>query len=266
MKAAPAVVTTLQLESTLDAFHRERFWLLQPAGRGHRAGMDAMVLASAVPPGFPGKLADLGAGAGAAGFAVVSRCSQASAVLIERDRAIAELAATSIGLEQNSHLKDRLSVVVADVTLAGSKRVSAGLADRSFDFAIMNPPFNDSADRRSPDQLKRDAHVMDHGMLDAWIKTAAAILRPDGGFAVIARPASLQVILTACQGRFGNLQLKPVHAQPDGEAIRIVVRGKRGSRAALAVAPPLILHDRGKQAFTSETDDLCNGRGTLFGD
>ncbi len=266
MKPAQAVGEPREIDTTLDAFHRERFWLLQPAGRGHRAGMDAMVLASAVPSGFSGTLADLGAGAGAAGFAVISRCPQASAVLIERDPVMAELASSSIGLEQNADLGDRLSVLVADVTLSGNKRGSAGLADRSFDYAVMNPPFNDDADRRSPDELKRDAHVMVGGMLDAWIKTAAAILRPGGGFALIARPASLGAILTACEGRFGGLQLKPVHAQADGEAIRIVVRGRRGSKAALAITPPLILHDKDKKGFTALADDLCNGRQTLFAD
>ncbi|TIW14778.1 MAG: methyltransferase, partial [Mesorhizobium sp.] len=51
---------------TVDAFHRGRFWLVQPSQGGHRAGMDAMMLAAAVPSGFSGRLADFGAGAGAA--------------------------------------------------------------------------------------------------------------------------------------------------------------------------------------------------------
>ncbi|TIT88992.1 MAG: methyltransferase, partial [Mesorhizobium sp.] len=50
---------------TVDAFHRGRFWLVQPRS-GHRAGMDAMMLAAAVPSSFAGRLADFGAGAGAA--------------------------------------------------------------------------------------------------------------------------------------------------------------------------------------------------------
>jgi tRNA1(Val) A37 N6-methylase TrmN6 len=71
---------------TLDAFHRGRFHLLQPAERGHRAGMDAMMLAAAVPSAFAGRLADFGAGAGAAGLAVLSRCAGARALLVERSR------------------------------------------------------------------------------------------------------------------------------------------------------------------------------------
>jgi len=68
---------------TVDAFHRGRFWLVQPR-TGHRAGMDAMMLAAAVPSAFAGRLADFGAGAGAAGLAVLSRCPEAEVVLDER--------------------------------------------------------------------------------------------------------------------------------------------------------------------------------------
>lgn len=55
---------------TLDVFHRGAFHLVQPALKGHRSGVDAMILASAVPNGFAGRVADLGSGAGAAGLAV----------------------------------------------------------------------------------------------------------------------------------------------------------------------------------------------------
>ena len=31
------------ISETIDAFHRGRFHVIQPKGRGHRAGMDAML-------------------------------------------------------------------------------------------------------------------------------------------------------------------------------------------------------------------------------
>ena len=69
------------VETTLDAFHRGDFHVVQPS-RGHRSGMDAMMLAAAVPSSFAGRLADLGAGAGAAGLAVASRCTGWTVVLV----------------------------------------------------------------------------------------------------------------------------------------------------------------------------------------
>ena len=57
-------MTREQAAQTLDAFHRGNFWLVQPKGVGHRAGVDAMILAASVPSDFSGKLADFGAGGG----------------------------------------------------------------------------------------------------------------------------------------------------------------------------------------------------------
>ena len=64
-----APFSSLPYGETLDAFHRGAFYLVQPSAKGHRSGIDAMILASAVPADFKGKVADLGAGAGAAGLA-----------------------------------------------------------------------------------------------------------------------------------------------------------------------------------------------------
>lgn len=249
---------------TIDSFHRGRFRLVQPS-RGHRAGMDAMILAAAVPGSFSGWLADLGAGAGAAGLAVASRCSQARIRLVERSPQMAECARRGLTLPENRELAGRVDVLEADVTLSGRARVEAGLADRSFDFAIMNPPFNAPADRATPDELKRLAHVMEDGLLEGWLRTAAAIVVPRGGLAVIARPALLHALISAIGARFGSAALIPVHPRADAPAIRIVVRAWRGARRALEIHPPLVLHDEAGKLLP-QADAIINGRASLFGD
>src|SRR5262245_32922512 len=90
---------------TLDAFHRGRFWLVQPKGTGHRAGMDAMMLAAAVPSDFSGRLADFGAGAGAAGLAVAARCPEAQVVLVENSAEMVAFAERTVGHPENGHLR-----------------------------------------------------------------------------------------------------------------------------------------------------------------
>ena len=57
-------------------------------------------------------------------------------------------------------------MLAADVALTGKARAAAGLADGAFDFAIMNPPFNAEHDRATPDELKREAHVMPDGLFE----------------------------------------------------------------------------------------------------
>jgi tRNA1(Val) A37 N6-methylase TrmN6 len=251
---------------TLDAFHRGRFWLVQPRGTGHRAGMDAMMLAAAVPSDFSGRLADFGAGAGAAGLAVAARCSAAEIVLVENSAEMVAYAERTIAHPENSHLGDRVSIVAADVSLSGKARAAAGLGDGAFDFAIMNPPFNAHYDRATPDQLKRGAHVMPENLFELWLRSAAAIVKPRGGVAIIARPQSIGEILAALAGRFGKIEIRPIHPRPDVAAIRIVVRGVRASRAGLSLMPPLFLHEAGSHRFTAAADDINNGRASLFGD
>ena len=116
-------------DRTLDAFHRGAFWLVQPSETGHRAGMDAMMLAAAVPSGFVGRLADLGAGAGAAGLAVAARCPGAQVVLVENAPEMLSFAEKTVAHPANAHLRRRISVVAADAALSGKARAAAGLPD-----------------------------------------------------------------------------------------------------------------------------------------
>lgn len=249
---------------SIDAFHRGRFHLVQWKGRGHRAGLDALLLAAAVPAGFSGTVADLGAGAGAAGLAVAARSPEARVTLVENSSDMICCARQSIALPQNASLSGRVSILEADVTLAGRARVAAGLADNAFDFVLTNPPFNDPRARPSPDPLRASAHAMPSGGLATWIRTAAAIVRPDGFLAMIARPEALQEILAAMAGRFGAIDLLPVHTHPRKDAIRIVLRARKGSRRGLALRPGLQVHAAEGSAPTPEALRLLNGDADLF--
>ena len=224
-----------------------------------------MILAAAVPEGFDGALADFGAGAGAAGMAVAARCPKARVTLVENDPVMADFARRTIAHEKNAAFSSRLSVLEADVSLSGKARVNSGLCDRSFDYVIMNPPFNSPRDRATPDALKASAHVMAEGMFEAWLRTAAAVLRPGGKMAVIARPASLKEILIACEGRFGALRIMPILPRPTEAAIRILITGVKGSRAGLSIEPPLVLHGESGNGFSARAEAVINGEADVFG-
>jgi len=241
---------------TVDAFHRGAFHLVQPAKGAHRAGIDAMLLAACVPAKeAPFKVADFGAGAGAAGLAVASRCTHASITLIERDALMVDCARKTLALEQNAKLADRISLEQADI-----KSLPNGAApENHFDWVIMNPPFNDASDRQTPHEVKSGAHVMEEGLFEVWLRKAATVLHAKGSFALIARPQSLNVILEAADRRFGALQLTPVYPREGEDAIRILVRGTKGSKKRLELNPPLILHEGEGRGFSEEAERLVNG-------
>lgn len=246
---------------TVDAFHRGRFHLVQPVGRGHRAGMDAMLLASLVVDDRPIRVADLGAGAGAAGLAVANRLPGASVVLVERSPDMAAFARKSLALPANEAFFGRAEVIEADVTLTGRARVAAGLPDDSFHHVIMNPPFNDPGDRKTPDALKAEAHAMTENLFDRWIRTAGAIMIPGGQLSLIARPQSIAEIIAACGRRFGGLEITAIHPREGENATRILVTAIKGSRARLQLRAPLLMHDNpDSHAFARVVDDLNNGR------
>lgn len=247
-------------DETIDGFHRGNFYVVQPRLCGHRSGMDAMLLAGLVPNHFKGRLVDLGAGAGAAGLAVASRCFEAHVTLVERSSFMASYARKTLMLKQNEKLASRVCLLEADITLKGKARSEVGLIDNVFDFAIMNPPFNSPTDRKTPDAQKYEAHVMSETMFDDWLRSAAAIVKPGGYLGLIARPQSLANILHALDGRFGNVCVIPIHSRVKTAAIRILVYAKRGSRAALSLLPALVVHEGDDHSFSPRVDAINNGR------
>lgn len=245
---------------TIDSFHRGRFFVVQPRGQGHRSGMDAMLLASLVFSDKPCRVADLGAGAGAAGMAVASRLEMAEVVLVERSPLMTDYARRSIGLDDNRRITERVSVIETDVALAGRARVAAGLADDSFDHVIMNPPFNDASDRQTPDALKAEAHAMSGALFETWIRTAGAIMKPGGQLSLIARPESIAEIVAACGRRFGGIEVTALHPRQGENAVRILVTAIKQSRARLVMRAPLVMHEEDTHRFSPFVDDLNNGR------
>ncbi|MBB5538604.1 tRNA1(Val) (adenine(37)-N6)-methyltransferase [Rhizobium giardinii] len=252
-------MTTAKSE-TVDSFHRGQFHVIQPLGQGHRSGMDAMLLASLVASDKPLRVADLGAGAGAAGMAVASRLENAQVLLVERSPLMAEFARKSLALAQNERFSSRASVLEADVALTGRARVAAGLPDDTFDHVIMNPPFNHASDRKTPDALRAEAHAMSDGLFDIWIRTAGAIMKPGGQLSLIARPESIAEIIRACGRRFGGIEITALHPRTGENAVRILVTAIKQSRARLALRAPLIMHEDGTHKFSAFVDDLNNGR------
>lgn len=244
---------------TRDAFLGGRLVLSQPP-KGHRAGTDAALLAAALSPGADDTVFDLGAGVGAAGLALAARVPGCRVVLVELDPAIAALARGNV--EANG-LSARVAVIEADVTAPARQRTAAGLAPNSAGMVMMNPPFHlPGAVRASPDAYRRQAHVLPAATDEAWIRAAAALLRPGGVLALIHRADALPRLLTALAGRFGDIRLKPVSPRAEAAATRLIVRAVKGSRALPVLLPPLVLHEP-PGGFTATAEALHRGTAAI---
>jgi tRNA1(Val) A37 N6-methylase TrmN6 len=217
--------------------------LLRQPERGHRAGTDAVLLAAAA--GAPsGLMVDLGAGVGTVGLAVALRSPVLRVKLVEIDAASAARARENVAL---NGLADRVEVVEGDA-LSGSVRREKGLEGVQADLIVTNPPwYAPGRFRTSPEPDRARAHTGlesqdDPDGLAAWLRAAAAMLKPGGKLVAILHGGQLPELLAASRGRFGGLCILPVHPRADDDAARLLVCGVRGSRAPLRLRPGLVLH------------------------
>ena len=254
-----SAVSKPDLNTTIDGFLDNSFFVSQSAKGPHRAGLDAVLLAATVPEDAKGRVADFGAGCGVAGMAVAQRCKGVTVDLVEINAGALEHARRSVGLVQNAHLADRLKVIDADLTAKGEDRISAGLLENTYDHIIANPPYNDDAFQPSPDPDRAFAHAMEPNMLEKWVKTAAHVARAKANLTLILRPASMGDLLGALGSRFGSVKIKPIHATERLPALLMLVQAVKGGRAPLEIQMPLVL--RGMDGnMRAEVEEIMRGR------
>lgn len=249
-------------ETTTDAFHAGAFEIVQPAKTGHRAGLDALLLAACVPESATGTLADLGAGTGAAGFAALNLNRDIDLISVELNEQMYGMLQNSVALLANHDFRARIQTLNSDVTKSGAARLKQGLNENSVDHVIMNPPYNTDRHRSPPDPTKAQAYMIGEGGIDAWFRTASAILKPGGTLSMIYRAENLSDILACSQGRFGGLEILPIHSRAEEAARRILVRSVRGSRAPLAILPGLVVHNADGE-FTDKVRAIFDGEARL---
>ena len=249
--AAPGIVPTAMLGGRLQ--------LYQSAG-GHRAGTDAVLLAAAAEPDAGARIVDVGSGVGTVGLALALREPSASVLLVEVVPESAALARRNVAL---NGLAGRAAVAELDLFDRDARAAWAGTAS----LVVSNPPFFEAGTTRpSPDTAKRSAHSLagagapvSHG---DWLRAALSFLAPQGRLVMIHRPDALAALLAASDGRLGNIVVRPVYARAEGPAIRILFGGVAGSRAPLALAEPLVLHDA-NGVFRPDVEAMHRGAGTL---
>jgi tRNA1(Val) A37 N6-methylase TrmN6 len=230
---------TADSETSEDAILGGRLRVRQPL-RGHRVGHDAILLAAATCARASERAIELGAGVGAAAFAIAARVPALKVTLVEVDPALCALARHNARLNR---LEDRVSVFDADAESIDSLK-SAGLSPENFDRVLMNPPFHDVRRHNvSPDPGRRLAHSGEAGLLKRWVASAAWLLKPNGVLVLIWRADSLDDVIETLQPVFGAIAVLPVHPREDSAPIRVLVRAEKGGSGSRKSYPPLVLND-----------------------
>ncbi|SHM11886.1 tRNA1(Val) (adenine(37)-N6)-methyltransferase [Roseibium suaedae] len=242
-----------RMETTHDAFLGGKVYVHQPAKGRHRAGMDAVYLAAALPEGTRGHVVDLGSGVGTAGLCAAARLEAVTVTLVDVDPLVLALARTALEDPANGAFSSRVKVLEADVTAKGTLRREAGLTSGMADHVIMNPPYYDASRfRASPAEARAGAHMLDERGLEPWVKTATDVLKEGGSLTVIFRADGLREILDVIQGRFGAIDIIPLRPRADAPATRILLRAVRASNAPLQLLPGFVLHEDDGSQFTPQ--------------
>lgn len=241
------------METSEDRLLGGRVRLLQPA-RGYRAAIDPVLLAAAAAPPTGARVLDLGCGAGAALFCLLARRPDLSAVGLELQDGLAELA------RENARRNDcaaRAEIVTGDAA-GRPPPLPAG----SVDWVVSNPPYLESAAATPPADGGRRLANQEAGLdLAGWLGRALFFLRPRGSLTLIHRADRLPALLAGFEGRAGGLRILPLWPRAGQPARRVILQATKGSRAPAGLLPGLVLHEG--EGFSAAAEAVLRHGGAL---
>ena len=243
----------LAQETTQDALLDGQLTLRQPKN-GPRTAIDALFLAAAIPAQPGVTILEAGAGTGAASLAAAHRVPGVCVTGVEIQPNLHEIA------EYNATCNDlpQVRFIHADLTRPLVElEAETGLRRESFDHVAANPPFyRDSDARPSPDDTRARAHILTDEGLEQWVRFLTAMATPKGTLTMIHRPEILPELLHLFSGRFGGLILFPLFPRIGTPAARIILQGRKGSRAPVSILPGMVLHEDGSNDYTRQAEAI----------
>lgn len=199
---------------------------------GYRAGIDPLLLAASVDLRPGQSVLELGCGAAPALCALGLRVPGTTLAGLELQPAYAALArenAAQNGLQATIWQGD-----VADPP--------AAMRARAFDHVMLNPPYYDPARRAAAQATDRELALAGPTPLSDWIGCAARRVRPKGWVTVIQRADRLPDLMGPMAAHLGALELWPLAPRAGRAPGLILMRGRKGGRAAFRFHPTLTLH------------------------
>lgn len=213
-----------------DKFLMGRLRLLQPV-KGYRAATDPVLLAAACPAQPGQSVLDLGCGAGAASLCLGARVPGVVLAGLEVQPAYADLARRNAARNGQE-----MEVQEGDLT-----EMPKALR-RGFDHVIANPPYYNAGGSPSPVAV-RDRAVRVDTPIAAWVTAASARLEPGGWLTMIFATPCLPEALSALAPKMGSALVLPLAPRQGREAPRVILRARKGGKAAFRLLAPFVIHD-----------------------
>ena len=208
---------------------------------GFRSGLDAVMVAAAVPAGQGSRVLELGAGCGVAALCLAARVP---GCLIEG----VDLDAALVGLANQNAASNGMSLAVR--FHAGDVFALPRSLRRQFEHVFTNPPFHAPDGQGSP-LAARVAARQDDGRLGDWLRSGLRRTAPGGSFTAILRADRLAEALGVLPER--GVSLLPLWPRAGSDAGRVIIQVIKGARSPLRLMNGLLLH-RSDGRYTDEAE------------
>lgn len=219
---------------TIDDFLGGRVRLIQ-LREGYRAGMDAVLLAAAVPAREGESALDAGAGNGAPALCLAKRIGGLTISGIEIQRDLVRLAEANIAL---NGCGGRVKILEGSIAEG-----HPALAPGSFDHVMVNPPYFGEGEGLTPSGDSRGIATTGPGTtLADWVDYAVRMARPRGSITFIYRADRCHELIGLLKLRAGDMVVFPLWPKRARPAKRILIQARKGMLGPAVIAPGLTLH------------------------
>lgn len=203
--------------------------------KGFKVSQDAVLLAASVKAENLSKttVLDVGLGTAGASLCLLARLPKLQVSGIELQNELADIAVVNAKLNGR-----KIDITCGDITKTDMSEFS-----EKFDYVISNPPFFKG--QKSPYETLDLAH-REIVPLEKWLNFCLRALKPKGMINIIHEASRLADILAYFKNRAGGAEIIPIYSSATGEAIRVIVRAVKGSRAGSKILPGFVMHEKDK--------------------
>ena len=223
---------------------------VQPA-RGHRSGIEPVLLAAFVPARPGDAVLEGGTGAGAGLLCLACRVPGVTGVGVEADPALVAIAAANFAANGFGCRAVRGTLPALP---DGVETVA---------HAFANPPWHDPAGTPAPDPGRRLARQRGQGLIAGWAAGLGGAVERGGTLSMIVSAAVWGETAAGFEAAgFGGVTLFPLWPRAGEAAKLVMLQGTRGSRAPARVLAGLVLH-AAAGGFTAEAEEVLRSSSSL---
>ena len=202
-------------------------------------GMDAVLLSAFAGTGSKDRVIDLGTGTGIIPLLLTAKGKCASAVGLELQDAVAEMASRSVRLNR---AEERIDILQGDI-----KKAKELFRGSSFDAVTCNPPYISVKDGLH--NYATEKNLARHEIavkLEDVVQVAGYLLRPGGSFSMVHKPFRIPEILELMRKyRLEPKRMQLVQPYADKEPNMVLIEGVRDGNPWLKVLPAMIVYEKG---------------------